>query len=97
MAENIDINIVMVIIDLAKVEAENMKKEEIIKAKEEIMKDRDELDKEIKERRSEVQKQESRIQHKEQKHAARFLPCGVLFLYFTVSSIRFAKLRRCQP
>ena len=54
------------LVDLAKVEAENMKKEEIIKAKEEIMKDRNELDKEIKERRSEVQKQESRMIQKEE-------------------------------
>ena len=54
------------LLDLAKVEAENMKKEEIIKAKEEIMKDRNELDKEIKERRSEVQKQESRMIQKEE-------------------------------
>ena len=54
------------LVDLAKVEAENIKKEEIIKAKEEIMKDRDELDKEIKERRSEVQKQESRMIQKEE-------------------------------
>ncbi len=54
------------LIDLAKVEAENMKKEEIIKAKEEIMKDRNELDKEIKERRSEVQRQESRMIQKEE-------------------------------
>ena len=42
------------LVDLAKIEAENMKKEEIIKAKEEIMKSRNELDQEIKERRSEV-------------------------------------------
>ncbi len=54
------------LVDLAKTEAENMKKEEIIKAKEEIMKDRNELDKEIKERRSEVQKQESRMIQKEE-------------------------------
>ena len=54
------------LVDLAKVEAENLKKEEIIKAKEEIMKDRNELDKEIKERRSEVQKQESRMIQKEE-------------------------------
>ena len=54
------------LIDLAKVEAENMKKEEIIKAKEEIMKSRNELDKEIKERRSEIQKQESRMVQKEE-------------------------------
>ena len=54
------------LVDLAKIEAENMKKEEIIKAKEEIMKSRKELDQEIKERRSEVQKQESRMIQKEE-------------------------------
>ena len=54
------------LVDLAKIEAENMKKEEIIKAKEEIMKNRNELDQEIKERRSEVQKQESRMIQKEE-------------------------------
>ncbi len=54
------------LVDLAKIEAENMKKEEIIKAKEEIMKNRNELDKEIKERRSEVQRQESRMIQKEE-------------------------------
>ena len=54
------------VVDLAKVEAENMKKEEIFKAKEEIMNARNELDQEIKERRGEVQKQESRIIQKEE-------------------------------
>ena len=54
------------VISLAKVEAENMKKEEIIKAKEEIMNNRKELDQEIKERRSEIQKQEARIIQKEE-------------------------------
>lgn len=54
------------LVDLAKVEAENMKKEEIFKAKEEIMNNRKELDQEIKERRSEIQKQESRIIQKEE-------------------------------
>ena len=54
------------LVDLAKVEAENMKKEEIFKAKEEIMNSRKELDQEIKERRSEVQKQESRMIQKEE-------------------------------
>ena len=54
------------VVDLAKVEAENMKKEEILKAKEEIMNSRKELDQEIKERRSEVQKQESRMIQKEE-------------------------------
>ena len=54
------------IVDLAKIEAENMKKEEIIKAKEEIMSSRKELDQEIKERRGEVQKQETRLIQKEE-------------------------------
>ena len=54
------------IVDLAKVEAENMRKEEIFKAKEEIMNNRKELDQEIKERRSEIQKQESRMIQKEE-------------------------------
>lgn len=54
------------LVDLAKVEAENMKKEEIFKAKEEIMASRKELDQEIKERRGEIQKQETRMIQKEE-------------------------------
>lgn len=54
------------LVDLAKVEAENLKKSEIFKAKEEIMNSRKELDQEIKERRGEVQKQESRLIQKEE-------------------------------
>lgn len=54
------------IIDLAKIEAENMKKEEIFKAKEEILLSRKELDQEIKERRGEIQKQEARLIQKEE-------------------------------
>ncbi len=54
------------IVDMAKIEAENMKKEEIIKAKEEIMASRKELDQEIKERRGEVQRQETRLIQKEE-------------------------------
>jgi ribonuclease Y len=54
------------LVDLAKIEAENMKKEEIFKAKEEIMNNRKELDQEIKERRGEIQKQETRIIQKEE-------------------------------
>lgn len=54
------------IVNMAKIEAENMKKEEIIKAKEEIMASRKELDQEIKERRSEVQRQETRLIQKEE-------------------------------
>ena len=38
------------VVELAKIEAENLKKEEIFKAKEEVMKARNELDQEIKER-----------------------------------------------
>ena len=54
------------LVDLAKIEAENLKKEEIFKAKEEIMNSRKELDQEIKERRGEVQKQETRLIQKEE-------------------------------
>ena len=54
------------LVELAKIEAENLKKEEIIKAKEEIMGARADLDQEIKERRSEIQRQESRIIQKEE-------------------------------
>ena len=54
------------IMDLAKIDAENKKKEEIFKAKEEIMNARNELDQEIKERRGEVQSQERRIIQKEE-------------------------------
>ncbi|MBR0351032.1 MAG: ribonuclease Y [Clostridia bacterium] len=54
------------LVELAKIEAENLKKEEIIKAKEEIMASRKELDQEIKERRGEVQKQETRLIQKEE-------------------------------
>ncbi len=54
------------IIDLAKIDAENKKKEEIFKAKEEIMNARNELDQEIKERRAEVQSQEKRMIQKEE-------------------------------
>ena len=54
------------LVDLAKIEAENLKKEEIFKAKEEIMNNRKELDQEIKERRGEIQKQEARLIQKEE-------------------------------
>ena len=54
------------LVELAKIEADNLKKEEIFKAKEEIMNARNELDKEIKERRGEIQKQEIRIIQKEE-------------------------------
>ena len=54
------------LVDLAKIEAENLRKEEIFKAKEEIMNSRKELDQEIKERRGEVQRQETRLIQKEE-------------------------------
>jgi len=54
------------VVDLAKVEAENLKREEVFKAKEEILKGKEELDKEIKERRGEIQKQEARLIQKEE-------------------------------
>ena len=54
------------LVDMAKIEAENLKKAEIIKAKEEIVNSRRELDQEIKERRGEVQRQETRLIQKEE-------------------------------
>ena len=54
------------IVNMAKVEAENLKKSKIIEAKEEIVNSRNELDQEIKERRGEVQKQEARLIQKEE-------------------------------
>lgn len=54
------------LVELAKIEAENLKKSEIFKAKEEIMNSRKELDQEIKERRGEIQKQEARLIQKEE-------------------------------
>lgn len=54
------------LVDMAKIEAENLKKAEIIKAKEEIVNSRRELDQEIKERRGEIQKQENRLIQKEE-------------------------------
>ena len=54
------------LVDLAKIEAENLRKEEIFKAKEEVMNSRKELDQEIKERRGEVQRQETRLIQKEE-------------------------------
>ena len=54
------------IVNMAKIEGENIKKAKIIEAKEEIVNSRKELDQEIKERRGEVQKQEARIIQKEE-------------------------------
>ena len=54
------------IIEMANVDAENKKKEEIFKAKEEIMNARKDLDQEIRERRGEVQSQERRLIQKEE-------------------------------
>ena len=54
------------IVNMAKVEAENLKKSKIIEAKEEIVNSRNELDQEIKERRGEIQRQETRLIQKEE-------------------------------
>lgn len=54
------------IVNIAKTEAENIKKSKIIEAKEEIVNSRNELDQEIKERRGEIQRQETRIIQKEE-------------------------------
>ena len=54
------------ILEKSKVEAENLKKEEIIKAKEEVLQIRNDLDKEIKERRGDIQSQEKRLIQKEE-------------------------------
>ena len=54
------------IIERAKIEAENNKREEIFKAKEEILSARQDLEDEIRERRGEVQQQEKRLIQKEE-------------------------------
>jgi len=54
------------IIDDGKVEAEKLKKEEVIRAKEEVLQLRTDLDKEIKERRGDIQTQERRLIQKEE-------------------------------
>ena len=54
------------LIDNVKIEAENLKKEELIKAKEEVLQIRNELDLEIKERRGDIQAQERRLIQKEE-------------------------------
>ena len=54
------------IIERAKIEAENNKREEIFKAKEEILSARQDLENEIRERRGEVQVQEKRLIQKEE-------------------------------
>lgn len=54
------------IMDNVKIDAENMRKEELIKAKEEALQIRNELDQEIKERRGDIQSQEKRLIQKEE-------------------------------
>ena len=54
------------IVENAKVEAESLKKEEIIKSKEEALQIRNDLEKEIKERRGDIQAQEKRLIQKEE-------------------------------
>lgn len=54
------------LIENVKIDAENLKKEELIKAKEEVLQIRNDLDKEIKERRGDIQSQERRLIQKEE-------------------------------
>ncbi len=54
------------IIEEAHKTAENIKKEEVLKAKEEILNEKTELEKEVKERRQELQNQEKRLIQKEE-------------------------------
>lgn len=54
------------LIESVKIEAENLKKEELIKAKEEVLQIRNDLDAEIKERRGDIQSQERRLIQKEE-------------------------------
>ena len=53
-------------IENVKIEAENLRKQQLVEAKEEILKIRNELDQEIKERRGDVQAQERRLIQKEE-------------------------------
>ena len=61
------------IIENGRIEAENLKKEELINAKEEVLGLRNELDKEIKERRGDIQVQEKRLIQKEENLEKRTL------------------------
>ncbi|MBO5398138.1 MAG: ribonuclease Y [Clostridia bacterium] len=61
------------LIESVKLEAENLKKEELIRAKEEVLQIRNELDKEIKERRGDIQVQEKRLIQKEENLEKRTL------------------------
>ena len=54
------------LLENVKIEAESIKKEELIKAKEEVLQIRNDLDKEIKERRGDIQAQERRLIQKEE-------------------------------
>ncbi len=54
------------IIDLAKKEAENIKKEEIFKAKEEVIRAKEELDKEVRQRTGDLNAKEARITKREE-------------------------------
>ena len=54
------------IMENVKIEAENSRKEELIRAKEEALQIRNELDQEIKERRGDIQSQEKRLIQKEE-------------------------------
>ena len=59
------------LIENVKIEAENLRKEELIKAKEEVLQIRNDLDQEIKERRGDIQAQERRLIQKEENFEKR--------------------------
>ncbi len=63
------------LIENGKVEAENLKKEELIKAKEEVLQIRNDLEQEIKERRGDIQTQERRLIQKEENLEKRVTAC----------------------
>lgn len=63
------------VLENVKIEAESLKKEELIKAKEEVLQIRNELDQEIKERRGDIQTQERRLIQKEENLEKRVSAC----------------------
>ncbi len=63
------------LIESVKIEAENLKKEELIKAKEEVLQIRNDLEQEIKERRGDIQTQERRLIQKEENLEKRVTAC----------------------
>ena len=67
------------IMENVKIEAENLRKEELIRAKEEALQIRNDLDQEIKERRGDIQSQEKRLIQKEENYDKKYTsPSGIL-------------------